>query len=93
MDLTAVGYDQYNNPISGLTFIWATNVGRLNGQTFTAQNATGVSGFVSATSGVVTGYNLMNIPSLGADYTWAVLLVLTLAIVGVAGYAVWRRKG
>jgi parallel beta-helix repeat protein len=92
VELTAVGYDQYENPISGMTFTWATNVGRMNGQTFTAQNATGVTGFVSATFGAVTGYNVVNIPSPGADYTWMVLLALIVAMVGVAGYAIWRRN-
>lgn len=92
VDMTAVGYDQYNNPISGLTFTWATNVGRMSDHTFTAQNATGVSGFVSASFGAVIGYNVVRIPSPGADYTWVVLLALVVAMVGVAGYAIWRRN-
>ena len=90
--MSAVGYDQYDNPISGLAFNWTTNIGSMNGQVFTAQKGAGETGFVSAASGLVIGYTIVNVQSPGVDYAWAILLVSALAIVSVAGYAMWRRK-
>jgi hypothetical protein len=52
---TAVGYDQYNNVIPGLTFTWTTNIGTMTGSSLTAQNVAGASGYVRAASGVVNG--------------------------------------
>jgi parallel beta-helix repeat protein len=54
-NFTAVGYDRYNNPISGLTFSWSTNLGLMTGNMFKAQNQSGVIGYVRATSGLVSG--------------------------------------
>ena len=90
VNVSAVGYDQFNNSISGLNYTWASNVGKVSGGTFTAQSGAGVSGFVSARSGSVIGYNVVNIPS--ADNTWIVILIGAIAIVAAAGYVLWRRK-
>jgi hypothetical protein len=90
MNVSAVGYDQFNNSISGLNFTWASNVGRISGVTFTAQDGAGVTGFVSARSGSVIGYNVVNIPS--ADNTWIIIPIVAIAIVAAAGYVLWRRK-
>jgi parallel beta-helix repeat protein len=54
LGFSAVGYDQYGNEISGLDFVWTTNVGSMSGATLTAQPTEG-AGYVRATSGVVSG--------------------------------------
>jgi hypothetical protein len=92
VSMSATGYDQYNNSISGLTFTWRTNVGGMDGRTFTAQKATGVTGFVSATSGLVTGYGVVNVLQPAADLTWVIIMAFIVTIVGIAGIAMWRRK-
>jgi hypothetical protein len=50
---TAVGYDQYNNSIPGLSFNWTTNVGTMNGNVLTAQTTAWITGFVHAYIGTV----------------------------------------
>ncbi len=91
-NVSAIGYDQYNNPISGLNFTWTTNIGKIDGHTFTAQDTAGVTGYVSASSGLVTGYNVVNI--LAPDNTWIMILIVVIAIVGGGlGYFLWRRRG
>jgi parallel beta-helix repeat protein len=52
---SAQGYDQYNNSIAGLTFNWTANVGAMAGSSLTAQNIAGVTGYVRATIGLVSG--------------------------------------
>jgi hypothetical protein len=55
LNFTAVGYDRYNNEISGLTFTWTTDVGTMTASSLSAQTTAGVTGFVRATSGLVSG--------------------------------------
>ena len=53
---SASGKDALNNPISGLTYAWATTVGSIDSAgLFTAQTASGVAGHVNASSGGFTG--------------------------------------
>jgi parallel beta-helix repeat protein len=58
---TAIGYDLFSNPIPGLAFTWATNVGTIVDGTLTAQALAGVSGYVRATSGAIFADALVNI--------------------------------
>ncbi len=49
---SAVGRDVFDNPISGLTYAWSTNIGTISGSgLFTAQAVAGTSGYVNVTSG------------------------------------------
>jgi hypothetical protein len=90
IDISAIGYDRFNNTVSGLNFTWASNVGKVSGQTFTAQDGAGVTGNISATSGSVTGKNVVNIAP--ADYAWTIILVVVVAIIAGVGYVLWRRR-
>jgi parallel beta-helix repeat protein len=59
---TAAGYDALNNLITGLSFTWSTNVGMMmSGNTFMAQTTAGVTGYVRATSGLVSGDAIVTI--------------------------------
>jgi hypothetical protein len=66
-DFTAVGYDQYDNEIPGLTFVWTTNVGTMAGSTLHAQNESGVTGYVRASSGQVSGDAVVTIVSIPSE--------------------------
>jgi parallel beta-helix repeat protein len=91
---TAIGYDQYDNPISGLSFVWTTDVGRMSGSTLTAQNNTG-TGFVSAASGNVIGYASVTIV-LGPFDWMPIILTVGLTLAALAAITVWwykKRKG
>jgi parallel beta-helix repeat protein len=89
---TAVGYDQYENAISGLTFIWSTDVGIFIGATFTAQNESGVIGYVKVTSGLVSGYTPVTIAPPPSDLLLIILVVLTIALIAIA-VVVYLRRG
>jgi parallel beta-helix repeat protein len=53
---SATGRDRYNNAIPGLSFNWTATVGTVTSAgVFTAQTLAGVSGYVNATIGTVTG--------------------------------------
>jgi parallel beta-helix repeat protein len=67
-DFTAVGYDQYSNAITGLTFTWTTNVGTMTGPTLTAQTAAGAFGYVQAKSGLVSGIASVTVVPGGLDH-------------------------
>jgi parallel beta-helix repeat protein len=60
-NFSAVGYDQYNNTVTGLSFVWTTMVGTMNGSILTAQNTPGITCWVHATSGVVFGEAMVTI--------------------------------
>ncbi|MBI4999910.1 MAG: DUF11 domain-containing protein [Euryarchaeota archaeon] len=65
---TAVAYDASNNPIGGVIFTWATNVGAINAAgLFTAQGAPG-NGTVTATNGSVTGSAPVSVVSVAIDH-------------------------
>ena len=51
---TALGYDQYNNVITGVSFVWSTSIGTMTGSTLTAQTTSG-TGYVRATYSSVSG--------------------------------------
>ena len=89
---SAIGYDQYENSISGLTFIWRTNVGRMNGSSLIAQNETG-TGFVIASSGNVEGYASVGITP--APFDWLpIILIAGIILVAIAVVSIWWiRKG
>ena len=90
IDISAIGYDMFNNTISGLNFTWTSNVGKVSGQTFTAQDGPGVNGYIFATSGSVTGKNVVNIAPY--DYAWIIIVVVVLAIIAGVGFVLWRRR-
>ena len=91
MNFSAVGYDQYNNTISGLTFAWKTNVGKMNGHTFTAMNATtDASGYVSASLGYVIGFSTVSVKA-PPDYTLLIIATGIGVIVVAAAVVLWRR--
>jgi len=81
---TAVGYDQYNNAISGLTFTWTTNVGKMTGVAFKAQNESGVTGYVKATSGLVSGYASVTIAAPPSDLGTIIIDAMIGVLVAVA---------
>jgi hypothetical protein len=91
-NFTAVGYDQYNNSISGLTFTWTTNVGRMRGLTFTAQNESGVTGYVRVTSGLVSGEALVTIASPPLDLPLVILAASIIALIAIAAVLFVRRR-
>jgi len=67
LNFTAVGYDQYNNPVQGLNFTWSTNVGTMSGSVLTAQKTIG-SGYVRASYGVVNASAVVNIVPEALDH-------------------------
>ncbi|OPY33711.1 MAG: multicopper oxidase [Methanomassiliicoccales archaeon PtaU1.Bin124] len=68
LNLTAVGYDKFNNVVDGLMFTWTTNVGTMNGSVLTAQKMAGVTGWAKATSGVVNGTSAIKIVPDALDH-------------------------
>jgi hypothetical protein len=88
--ISAVGYDAYNNTVPGLNFTWTTNVGKISGLTFTAQEGKAGTGYISATVGSVTGYDVVNIRS--ADHTMVTLVILVALIAVYVGYVVRGSK-
>ena len=91
IDISAIGYDRFNNTISGLNFTWTSDVGKVSGKTFTAQDGPGVTGYINATSGSVTGKSVVNIAPY--DYAWIIIVVVVLVIIAGAGFILWRRRG
>ena len=57
----ATGYDIYDNPISGLTFTWTTNVGVVNSTGYLTAQTSPTSGMVTATVGLITGQATVNV--------------------------------
>jgi hypothetical protein len=57
----AVAYDFYNNVLTGVDYVWTTNVGSIDaGGTLTAQTTPG-SGTVTATNGSISGVANVNV--------------------------------
>lgn len=85
LNFTAMGYDQYGNQIPGLEFTWTTNIGTMTGNMFRAQNESGVTGYVRATSGLVSGEASVSVvpkPSEGLSIgTISTISGLALAII------------
>jgi len=78
---TAVGYDQYNNVIPGLTFTWTTDVGAMSGSSLTAQTVAGISGYVRAANASVFGDVFVNIVPGMLDH----IDILPIALTAIAG--------
>lgn len=76
-------------------FTWTTNVGKMTGQTFMTQNASGVTGYVKVTSGLVSGYASATIMSSPIGLSTHILIG-AIAVVLVAGLLLarkyWRKK-
>jgi hypothetical protein len=64
---TAVAYDQFNNTVA-TTFTWASDVGTMIGSTLNAQTTAGVTGTVTATSGLVVGTAIVTIVPAALDH-------------------------
>ncbi|MBE0518974.1 MAG: right-handed parallel beta-helix repeat-containing protein [Thermoplasmata archaeon] len=56
LEFEAVAYDQYDNMVPDISFTWDTDIGTMVDSVLLAQMTAGYSGFVIATSGLVSGY-------------------------------------
>jgi len=92
MEFMAVGYDQYNNSISGLVFIWDTNVGSMNGSVLKAMDKGEKSGFVSASSGLVTGFSTVKVSPPPTNWSLILGIPALFVIILVAAIVIWRRR-
>ena len=61
LQFTATGYDSYNNPITGLTFTWTTNVGSVDSTGYFTAQATPLFGTVTATIASISGIANVNV--------------------------------
>jgi hypothetical protein len=55
LQFTATAYDQFNNVITGVDFVWTTDVGSINATGFFTAQSTPGTGTVTATYGTVSG--------------------------------------
>jgi parallel beta-helix repeat protein len=81
LNLSAAGYDQYNNNIPGLSFNWSTSVGTMTNNSLKAQTLAGVVGYVRVTIGLVTGDAMVTIVPAALDH----IDMLPGSLVAVAG--------
>jgi hypothetical protein len=64
---TATAYDQFNNVIPGVGFIWTTDVGTVNATGFFTAQSTPATGTVTATNGTVDGSANVDVIDLTID--------------------------
>ena len=51
----------YNNPISGIDYIWSTDVGVIDGTGLLTAQSTPTTGIVTANNGTITGFAIVDV--------------------------------
>ncbi|MFH0816126.1 MAG: hypothetical protein V1934_04860, partial [Methanobacteriota archaeon] len=86
VQFSATAYDAFNNPIPGVTFIWTTSIGSVDGTGYFTARTTPGMGVVRAASGLIDGIASVTIVSGQVDHIAVVPNPTTVAVGQYTGF-------